>query len=91
MEERIKLPKKVVYFIWAYMGIVGVMTLTGVDIGNNRLYNILWFVSLSIYTASATYGTISLYEDFKKHGVKYIAEKIGLVYLIRLIKRIFNK
>ncbi len=91
MDERVKLPKGVVYLIWAYMGVVGVMTLTGVDLESNKAFNIFWAISLSIYTAAATYGTISIFEDLKKQGLKYIAKKIGLVYLIRKIKRLFNK
>ena len=76
MDERVKLPKILKYFFFVYIGVIGVMTLTGVDMGNNKVLNIIWALSLSVYTSCAVYGAISLYEDFKKNGLKYIIRKI---------------
>lgn len=76
MDERVKLPKVIVYFLFIYMGVIGVMILTDVDMSNNTWLKVIWGVSLSIYTAAATYGIISLWEDFKKNGLKYIIRKV---------------
>ncbi len=76
MDERVKLPKIIVYLIWSYMGVIGVMTLTGVDLGDNTTFKVLWAISLSIYTAAATYGIISLFEDLKRNGFGYVGRKI---------------
>jgi len=76
MDERVRLPKVIIYFLWIYMGIMGVMILSGVDMGDKTLFKVLWIVSLSVYTAAATYGIISLWEDFKNNGLKYIIRKV---------------
>ncbi len=76
MDERVKLPKVIVYFLLIYMGIMGVMILSGIDMGNKIFFKVMWVVSLSIYTAAATYGIISLYEDFNKNGIGYVGRKI---------------
>ena len=76
MDERVKLPKAIVYFLYIYMGIMGVMILSGVDMGDKAPFKVLWVVSLSIYTAAATYGIISLFEDLKKNGLGYVGRKI---------------
>jgi len=91
MDERVRLPKVLVCLLWAYMGIMGVVILTEADMGDNNWSVFFWSCNLFIFTAAATYGTISFYEDLKKYGIKYVAEKIGLVYLIRKIKRLLNK
>ena len=76
MDERVKLPKIIVYLIWSYMGVIGVMTLTGVDLGDKVVFKIFWAISLSVYTAAATYGIISLFEDLKRNGLDYVGRKI---------------
>lgn len=76
MDERVKLPRIVKYLLWIYMGVIGIMILTGLDMGSQPLLKILWGISLSVYTAAATYGIISLYEDLKKNGHGYVGRKI---------------
>lgn len=76
MDERIKMPKAIKYLLWSYMGVIGVMTLSGVDLGDRAGFKVFWAISLSVYTASATYGIISLFEDLKTNGLGYVGRKI---------------
>ena len=76
MDERMKLPPFLRYFLIIYAGITGVMLSTRVDMGVNIGGKIFYIVSLSIFTALAVYGGISLYEDLTKEGWGEVVRKI---------------
>ena len=76
MEDRIKMPKVLRYFIVCYIGVVGIMMLTRTDMSEDIPTKIFWALTLSLYTALATYGFISFLEDMKNGGFKNVIRKI---------------
>jgi len=81
MDERVKMPRLLKYFLFFYVGTIGVMNVTGQDMGQNILGKIFYSTSLSIFTSLACYGLISILEDFRSGGLREI---------IRKLRRFFN-
>ena len=63
MDEKVKMPRLLKYFLFFYVGTIGVMNVTGQDMGQNILGKIFYSTSLSIFTSLACYGLISILED----------------------------
>jgi len=82
IDERVKLPKRAVYFLFIYFGVTSILLLTDEKPEENGLYKIMWIIALSGYTALGAYGLISLIEDLRKQGYRYIIRKIRRFFKI---------